>query len=104
MKLESVPAGFRDIYEGVANEDFENPQIVNKVGDGEPSVTKTKAKTVELTVPAGTVGGNTAFTVRIDGHVGDGEAPVDTEFDYDTVSPDATSISFVKLRREAIPT
>lgn len=104
MKLESVPAGFQDIYEGVGNEDFENPEILNVVGDGKPSVTKTGIKKLELTVPAGTVGGNTAFTVRVDGHVGDGDAPVDTEFDYDTISPDATSVSFAKLRREPIPT
>lgn len=103
MKLESVPAGFQDVYEGAANEAFENPEVVNVVGDGKPSVTKTGSKTLELIVPAGTVGGNTSFTVRVDGHVGDGDAPVDTEFDYDTISPDATSVSFTKLRREPIP-
>lgn len=103
MKLESVPAGFQDIYEGTANEDFENPQVLNVVGDGQPSVAKTGPKKLEVTVPAGTVGGNTSFTVRIDGHVGDGEAPVDTEFDYDTVAPDATTVSFAKVRREPIP-
>lgn len=103
MKLENVPAGFQDVYEGVANEDFENPEVLNVVGDGKPSVVKTAAKKLELTVPAGTVGGNTSFTVRVDGHVGDGDAPVDTEFDYDTISADATSVSFTKVRREAIP-
>lgn len=103
MKLESVPAGFQDIYTGTANEDIENPQVLNVIGDGKPSVTKTAPKTVELTVPAGTVGGNTAFTVRVDGHVGDGDANVDSEFDYDTIAPDATNISFVKTRREPIP-
>lgn len=103
MKLEQVPAGMQDIYEGVANEDFENPQVINVIGDGKPSVKKTEAKKVELTVPAGTVGGNTAFTVRIDGHVGDGDANVDSEFDYDTIASDATSVSFTKVRREPIP-
>lgn len=104
MKLESVPAGFQDVYEGVANEEFENPEVLNIVGDGKPSVVKTGPKTLELTVPAGTVGGNTSFTVRVDGHVGDGDAPVDVELDYDTVSPDATTLTFgAKLRREPIP-
>ena len=103
MKLESIPAGYQDIYEGTANEEFENPQVINVTGDGVQAAEKVAAKTLQLTVRAGTVGGNTAFTVRIDGHVGDGDAPVDAEFDYDTISPDATSISFAKVRRELIP-
>lgn len=103
MKLESIPAGFQDIYEGVADEGFENPTIENVVGDGTQLVEKTGEKTLQLTVRAGTVGSNTSFDVRVDGHVGEGDAPVVTQFDYDTISPDATTVSFTKTRREKIP-
>lgn len=104
MKLESVPVGFRDVYQGTANEDFENPQIETRAGSGTQAVTKTGPKTLELTVNGDApVGENTSFAVKIDGHIGDGEAEIVTEFDYDTVSPDATTISFAKVRREPIP-
>lgn len=105
MKLDAVPLGFRDIYEGVADEDFENPLILQRTGNATQSVVKTKDKTLELTINGdGTVGSNTAFAVQVDGHIGDGEADIVNEFDYDTISPDATEVTFTKLRREKIPT
>lgn len=114
MKLDTVPAGFQDVYIGEANEAFENPRIENHVGDGkvtvealaldDPDNPEGKKNLLKLTAPAGTVGGNTSGTIRVDGHVGEGEAPVDFPFDYDTVSPDATTLTFgAKVRREPIP-
>ena len=105
MTLDKVPHGFRDIYEGVGDEDFENPVILPRSGDSTQSVVKTKEKTLELTINGdGAVGGNTAFAVQVDGHIGDGEVDVVNEFDYDTISADATVVNFTKLRREKIPT
>ena len=105
MKLDSVPHGFRDIYEGVGDEDFENPVILTRSGDSTQSVVKAKTKTLELIVNGdGAVGGNSAFAVQVDGHIGDGEVDIVNEFDYDTISADATAVSFTKVRREKIPT
>ena len=104
MKLDSVPLGFRDIYQGVADEPFENPVILTRSGTATQSVTQTDKVTLELTVNGdGTIGENTAFAVQVDGHVGDGEADVVNEFDYDVISPDATAVNFTKVRREKIP-
>lgn len=104
MKVDAVPAGYQDIYKGTGDEDFENPEIINLTGSGVPTVKKTGERTVELCVPAGHVGDNTSFGVKVDGHIGDGDVPIVSLFDYDTVSADATEINFLKVRREKIPT
>lgn len=104
MKLEAVPVGFQDTYQGVADEDFENPVILPRAGDATQSVQKTDSKTLQLIVRGdGTVGANTSFAVQVDGHIGDGEADIVNEFDYDTVSPDATEVTFTKTGRTPIP-
>lgn len=109
MKLESVPKGFRDIYEGKADEAIENPQIVAVRGDSTQSVKLLDPKTVELTVNGdGAVGPddlptNNAFQVTVDGHIGDGEVVIVSDFEYNVISKDATEVSFTKVRREPIP-
>lgn len=103
MKIENIPLGFRDIYSGVADEAIENPVIVAVSGNGTQSVTLTDKKTIELVVNGdGDIGSN-AFQVSVDGHVGDGEVAIVTDFEYDVVSADATTVQFTKVRREAIP-
>ena len=104
MTLEPVPNGFQDVYKGVGDEDFENPVILKRSGDAEQRVEKTGPKTLQLIVMGnGTVGAANAFAVQVDGHIGDGEAPIVTEFDYEVTSPDATAVTFTKDRREPIP-
>lgn len=108
-KLESVPKGFRDIYEGKADEDVENAEIIAVRGDSTQSVKLLDAKTVELTVNGdGSVGPDdeptlNAFQVKVDGHIGDGEVGIVTDFEYNVVSKDATEVAFTKVRREPIP-
>lgn len=103
MILESIPAGFQDIYQGVADEAIENPRIENVVGDSTQAVTQTDPKTVELTVRGNGELAHKTFDLVVDGHIGEGEVALRTTFEYDVVSPDATSISFNKVRREPIP-
>ena len=109
MKIDSIPKGFRDIYQGVADEAVENPAIVAVRGDSTQSVKLIDPKTIELTVNGdGSVGPddlptNNAFQVTVDGHIGDGEASIVNDFEYNVVSPDATTVSFTKVRREPIP-
>lgn len=104
MTLEPVPYDYQDIYEGTGDEDFENPIIVKGSGDGSQSVQKTGPKKLQLIVRGdGTVGSNNTFSVQVDGHIGDGDAPIITEFDYNVVSPDATEVTFKKIGREPIP-
>lgn len=104
MDLEAVPFGYQDTYKGEADEDFENPVIVPGTGDGEQRVEKTGPKTCQLIVMGnGTIGQKNTFSVKIDGHLGEGEAEIVTEFAYDVVSPDATTIGFTKVGRTPIP-
>lgn len=104
MTLENIPFGFQDIYEGKADEAIENPQILARSGDASQKVELVDSKTIRLTVQGnGTVGAANAFAVQVDGHIGDGEAPIVVEFDYTVVSPDATEVSFTKTSREKIP-
>lgn len=110
MKLDAVLKGKRDVYIAEANGAFENPVVVNQVGDGVVTLEKLtpddpdaggKENMLRLKVQSGTVGSNTSFGVQIDGHVGDGEAPVIVELDFDTVAPDATTLTFgTKVRTE----
>lgn len=108
-KLESVPKGFQDIYEGVADEEVENPEIIAVRGDSTQSVKLLNPKTVELTVRGdGSVGPDdeptlNAFQVKVDGHVGDGDVAIVTDLEYNVVSKDATIVNFTKVRREPIP-
>jgi len=109
MKLDSIPKGFRDIYEGKADEAIETPTIVAVRGDSTQTVKLVDSKTLELTVngdgsvnPDDEPTGN-AFQVKVDGHIGDGDVEIVTDFEYNTISNDATSVSFTKLRREPIP-
>lgn len=114
MKLDSVVKGKRDIYIAEANGAFENPEVVNIVGDGKAVVELVpvtgdadnpdgKPNLLRLKVEGGTVGSNTSFDVLIDGHVGDGIVPVITSLDFDTVSPDATKLTFgTKVRSEDV--
>lgn len=103
MKIENVPIGFRDIYSGVADEAIESPVIVAVSGNATQSVTLVDKKTVELTVNGdGDIGSN-AFQLTVDGHIGDGDVAIVTDFEYDVVSVDATAVSFTKVRREPIP-
>lgn len=109
MKLETIPFGFRDIYKGEADEAVENPKIVAVRGDATQSVKLVDPKTLELTVNGnGSVGlddepPTNAFQVVTDGHIGEGEVQLVNDFEYNVVSPDATTVSFTKLRREPIP-
>lgn len=109
MKLESVPKGFRDIYNGVADEEIENPQIVAVRGDSTQSVKLLDSKTVELTVNGdGAVGPDdlptsNAFQVTVDGAIGEREVVIVSDFEYNVVSKDATVVSFTKVRREPLP-
>lgn len=110
MKIDSIPKGFRDVYQGVADEAIENPEIVPVRGDSTQSIRLVDPKTVELIVngdgsvnPDDDPTGN-AFQVKVDGHIGSGEVAIVSDFEYNTVSPDATTISFTKTRREPIPT
>lgn len=109
MKIDSIPKGFRDVYEGKADEAVENPTIIAVRGDSTQSVRLVDPKTVELIVngdgsvnPDDEPTGN-AFQVSVDGHIGEGEVAIVTDFEYNTVSPDATTVSFTKVRREPIP-
>lgn len=108
MKLESIPKGFRDIYQGVADEPIENPEIIPVRGDSTQSVKQVDEKTIELTVNGdGSVNPDTdppgnAFQVKVDGHLGDGEVALVEDFEYNTIQKDATTVSFTKLRREPI--
>lgn len=108
-KLESIPSGFRDVYEGKADEAIENPAIVAVRGDSTQSVKLLDSKTVELTVNAdGAVGPDdeptsNAFQVTVDGHIGNGDVVIVSDFEYNVVSKDATEVSFTKVRREPIP-
>ncbi len=104
MNLEAVPFGFQDTYRGEADEDFENPVINRTSGDAEQRVEKTGPKTLQLIVLGnGTIGATTTFTLTIDGHLGEGDVPIVSEFDYVVTSPDATTIAFTKTNREKIP-
>ncbi len=106
-KLDSVPKGFRDIYTGVADEPIGQPTILPRSGDATQSVSipdPTDPKTIELIVNGdGTIGSTTAFAVQVQGHVGDDSDDIVTEFTVDTISPDATEVTFTKVRREPIP-
>lgn len=109
MKIDSIPFGFRDIYSGVADEAIENPTIIAVRGDSTQTVKLVDPKTIELVVNGdGSVGPddlptNNAFQVAVDGHIGEGEVTIVTDFEYNVVSPDATTVSFTKVRREPIP-
>lgn len=109
MKLEKIPFGFQDVYEGKADEAVENPRIVAVRGDATQSVKLIDPKTIELIVRGdGQVGldddpATNAFQVVTDGHIGDGEVELVNDFEYNVISPDATSVSFTKVRREPIP-
>lgn len=109
MRIESIPKGFRDVYRGEADEAIENPKIVAVRGDSTQSVVLVSPKVIELTVNGdGAVGPddeptNNAFQVVVDGHIGDGEVPIVNDFEYNAISPDATVVSFSKVRREPIP-
>ncbi len=103
IRLESVPFNFQDIYEGTSDQAVENPKIVDITGEGTQSVQMDQPTKVVLTVRGDGAVGPNAFQVIVDAHVGEGEVQLITEFEYDVISPDATSISFVKTRREPIP-
>lgn len=105
IRLESVPFNFQDVYTGTADQAIEGPKIIDITGEGTQSVqlADPAPKTVELIVRGDGAIGPNAFQVVVDAHVGEGEVPLITEFEYDVISPDATSISFVKTRREPIP-
>jgi len=113
VRLDKVTFGMRDIYIAEANAPFENPQIVNQTGSGKVTVTplplgdpdnaEGKPNRLKLAVEAGTVGETNKFGLQIDGHVGEGEAPVLVELEYETVAPDATTLQvFTRLRSEPI--
>lgn len=109
MKLESVPKGFRDVYEGKADEEVENPEIIAGRGDSTQTVKLLDSKTVELTVNGdGSVGPDdeptlNAFQVKVDGAIGPRDVSIITDFEYNVVSKDATVVSFAKVRREPLP-
>lgn len=105
MKIESVPKGFQDIYTGVADEAIELPEnpVEQITGNSTAAVKLVDSKTVELTIRGDGDIGPSSVAVLVDGHVGEGEVPIRTEFEWDTVSKDATTVQFTKVRREPLP-
>lgn len=105
IKLEDVPYGYQDIYEGKADEAVENPRIEDIAGDAEQSIqlADPAPKTLRMVVMGnGNVGPN-AFASVVDGHIGEGDAVIRTEFEYNVISADATEVVYKKVSREPIP-
>jgi len=106
ITLEPIPKGFQDVYEGVADEEVElNESPIEQLsGNSTATIRLLEPKKVELTVRADGDIGLSSIRAKIDGHVGPGDAVIATDFEWATVSKDATEVTFNKVRREKIPT
>jgi len=103
MKIEDIPVGYQDIYEGKADEPIENPKLEMLSGGADASVQQKDPTTIEVTFRGEGGIGPSSCRVTVDGHIGDGDVPIVTEFEWNVVSADATTVGFTKVRREQIP-